>query len=53
MCAAFWSDILVIISLDRYLYMLCVIQRTVSGSGSGRRRIWHARETPFTDPSSV
>ena len=46
MCAAFWSDILVIISLDRYSYMLCVIQRRGPGASEGARDVTRQMLTP-------
>ena len=45
MCAAFWSDILVIISLGRYLYMLLLFHR---GGVSEGRLACVADATPTT-----
>ena len=42
MCAAFWPDILVIISLGRYLYML--FHR--GGASEGARPAWVGDGTP-------
>ena len=45
MCAAFWPDILVIISLGRYLYMLLFHRGGVS---EGVRPAWVGDGTPTT-----
>ena len=44
MCAAFWPDILVIISLGRYLYMLCHAKAVAAIGGSSS---WGHRISPW------